>query len=54
MRRLKFAAIWCLDWIVDVRILRHRFPRYCEWVADHPWWGPESWRGSPAPERPEP
>ncbi len=40
MNRLKYAAVWFLDWIVDDRILRHRFQRYCEWLSDHPWWGP--------------
>jgi hypothetical protein len=40
VNRLRYALIWCLDWIVDVHILRHRFPRYCLWLAEHPWWGP--------------
>ena len=37
--RLRYAAIWFLDWVIDVRILRHRSTRYCLWVAHHPWWG---------------
>jgi hypothetical protein len=32
------ATIWFLDWVVDVRILDHRFTWYCAWLTDHPWW----------------
>jgi hypothetical protein len=36
--RIKYSTIWFLDWIIDVRILRHSIPRYCDWIAFHPWW----------------
>jgi hypothetical protein len=41
MSRLRYAAIWFLDWVVDVRVLGHRIPRYCDWLANHSWWGNE-------------
>lgn len=39
MRRARYTVVWFLDWVVDVRVLRHRFPRFCDWLARHPWWG---------------
>lgn len=53
MRRLRYAAIRALDWIDD-RVLRHSLHRFglCDWIAWHPWWGPERWgdeTGLPAP-----
>jgi hypothetical protein len=38
MKRIKRAVIWFLDAVVDHRILRHRFPRFCGWLVVHPWW----------------
>jgi hypothetical protein len=36
---IKYGIIWFLDWVIDVRVLDHRFPKYCDWLAEHPWWG---------------
>ncbi len=39
MKRAKYAVIWFLDWVVDVRLLGHRWPAFCAWLSRHPWWG---------------
>lgn len=49
MKRIKYYIIWFLDWIIDVRILRHSIPKYCNWLADHPWW-----EGNPHARPPRP
>lgn len=53
MSRPTYALIWFCDWVIDVRILRHRCPRYCTWVANHPWWGPEQRRRRAEAEGPK-
>ncbi len=39
--KVKRKVIWMLDWYICVWLLDHKIPKYCEWVAFHPWWDAE-------------